>query len=276
MKTLKNISAILVTIFFCFIFNMSSTKAYSVCVYKYMAPKLNGSIVDMWYYNYAAVHVENGKVIATYRVYDKGLTSNIIDTILSGHSLLENKQVGNTLTVTTDINPSELEGGCKYSCFEPQAFLGAIFGYSSMTSFKLSNNILCGFGLDGTYSDPNDVKDAISYSGGVDSGTLIYKSTLFTGNCYSEIKALKLLNIAYIYLKILTPIALLLFGSIDIAKAVVANDESKIKKAQAAFLKRLIAAIIVFLSFTILEFIIKLAPDTGNGISCLRSLFGVK
>ena len=48
-------------------------------------------------------------------------------------------------------------------------------------------------------------------------------------------------------IRILVPIALIVLGSIDIGKAVVAGDEKKIKEAQKPFVKRIIAAVIVFL-----------------------------
>ena len=48
-------------------------------------------------------------------------------------------------------------------------------------------------------------------------------------------------------IRILVPIALIVLGSIDIGKAVIAGDEKKIKEAQKPFVKRIIAAIIVFL-----------------------------
>ena len=51
------------------------------------------------------------------------------------------------------------------------------------------------------------------------------------------------------------PILLILFGTIDMGKAVIAGDEKKIKEAQKPFVKRLISAIIVFL----LPFIVNLA-----------------
>ena len=48
-------------------------------------------------------------------------------------------------------------------------------------------------------------------------------------------------------LQILVPIALIVWGTIDIGKAVIAGDEKKIKEAQKPFVKRIIAAVIVFL-----------------------------
>lgn len=48
-------------------------------------------------------------------------------------------------------------------------------------------------------------------------------------------------------LQIIVPIALILWGTIDIGKAVIAGDEKKMKEAQKPFIKRVIAAVLVFL-----------------------------
>ncbi len=69
------------------------------------------------------------------------------------------------------------------------------------------------------------------------------------------LNVLKLIRLIITWLQILIPIALILFGTIDMGKAVIAGDEKKIKEAQKPFVKRLISAIIVFL----LPFIVNLA-----------------
>ena len=48
------------------------------------------------------------------------------------------------------------------------------------------------------------------------------------------------------WIKILAPILLILFGSLDFAKAVLANDDAALKKATGNFAKRAIAAAVVF------------------------------
>lgn len=48
------------------------------------------------------------------------------------------------------------------------------------------------------------------------------------------------------WIKILAPILLILFGSLDFAKAVLANDDAALKKASSNFIKRAIAAVGVF------------------------------
>ena len=48
-------------------------------------------------------------------------------------------------------------------------------------------------------------------------------------------------------LQIVIPIALIIWGTIDLGKAVIAGEDKKIKEGREIFIKRLIAAIIVFL-----------------------------
>lgn len=56
-------------------------------------------------------------------------------------------------------------------------------------------------------------------------------------------------------LQIGIPIVLLLFGTIDLGKAVMAGDEKEIKAATSTLLKRAIAAIAVFLLFLIVSLV---------------------
>ena len=54
-------------------------------------------------------------------------------------------------------------------------------------------------------------------------------------------------------LQIGIPIALLIFGTVDLGKAVMAGDEKEIKGATNLLLKRVIAAVAVFLLFLIVS-----------------------
>ena len=57
---------------------------------------------------------------------------------------------------------------------------------------------------------------------------------------------------------IIIPIALILFGVIDLGKAVIASDEKEIKEAQSKLIKRFIYAALVFLIvFLVLFFFVK-------------------
>jgi len=60
-----------------------------------------------------------------------------------------------------------------------------------------------------------------------------------------------MLKLIYNILRIAIPIALLIFGTIDLGKAVMAGDEKEIKSATSLLIKRVIAAVAVFLLFTI-------------------------
>lgn len=69
----------------------------------------------------------------------------------------------------------------------------------------------------------------------------------------------------YNLLKIITPIALVLFGMLDFAKATVAHDDSAISKTGKKFIQRLIAGLAVFLVFTIVQFAANLLAKAGAG-----------
>ena len=66
-------------------------------------------------------------------------------------------------------------------------------------------------------------------------------------------------------LKIVTPIIIIIFGMIDLVKAVVAQKEDDIKKGSSKFLKRVLLGAFVFLVFVFVEVIIGLvAPKNEN------------
>lgn len=69
-------------------------------------------------------------------------------------------------------------------------------------------------------------------------------------------------------LRIAVPFGLILFGTLDMGKAVIAGDEKKIKEAQKPFVKRIIAAVIVFLIPTIVEAVISFAAPKSNFKAC--------
>ena len=54
-------------------------------------------------------------------------------------------------------------------------------------------------------------------------------------------------------LQIGIPIVLLLFGTLDLGKAVMAGDEKEIKAATSTLIKRAIAAVAVFLLFMVVS-----------------------
>ena len=102
--------------------------------------------------------------------------------------------------------------------------------------------------------------------------TYVYNTSIL-GDCNTtNVPALKFFKIGYDLIKIATPIVMVLFATIDLAKAVTAGDEGQIKKAQSHCIKRIFAGVIVFLVFVIFEFAIQLVP--GDWGSCLTNIFG--
>ena len=80
-------------------------------------------------------------------------------------------------------------------------------------------------------------------------------------------------------IKIAVPILLILFGMIDLGKAVVASKEDEIKKGQQTFIKRLIAAIIVFFVITVVQIVVRfIAPseDKSTITDCLNCFINGK
>lgn len=68
----------------------------------------------------------------------------------------------------------------------------------------------------------------------------------------------------FFIIKILVPILLIVFGSIDFAKAVLASKDDEIKKSMKSLVMRAIAGIIIFFIPTILSFVVELI--NGNDI----------
>ena len=74
-------------------------------------------------------------------------------------------------------------------------------------------------------------------------------------------------------IKIGVPVLLIIFGMLDLGKAVMAQKEDEIKKSQMLFVKRLISAAIVFFVFIIVELLFNVVasdedPTIWNCVDC--------
>lgn len=74
-----------------------------------------------------------------------------------------------------------------------------------------------------------------------------------------------LINEILMYPKIIVPILLILLGMLDFAKAVISSKEDEMKKAQATFIKRVIAAVAVFFIPLLVDIIMGLADIVWAG-----------
>lgn len=68
-------------------------------------------------------------------------------------------------------------------------------------------------------------------------------------------------------IKIAVPILLIVWGMLDLAKAVIGSKEDEIKNAQKTFIKRLIAAAIVFFVVAIVQLMVNLLSGLGGSTS---------
>lgn len=73
-------------------------------------------------------------------------------------------------------------------------------------------------------------------------------------------------------LKIAIPIMVIIFGLIDLGKAVMAQKEDDIKKNQGLLIKRVIVAVFVFFVVAIVQFVIGIVGgnDSENITSCIN------
>ena len=71
----------------------------------------------------------------------------------------------------------------------------------------------------------------------------------------------------YIIIEIAIPVLLILYGMFDLGKAVIAQKEDEIKKGQATFFKRLIAAVLVFFVAFIVRLVIGFVSNDDASIS---------
>ena len=76
-----------------------------------------------------------------------------------------------------------------------------------------------------------------------------------------------LVSTAILIIKIVVPILLIIFGMLDLGKAVVASKEDEIKKGQQTFIKRVVAAVIVFFVIQIVQLLVNFISNRDKDIS---------
>lgn len=69
-------------------------------------------------------------------------------------------------------------------------------------------------------------------------------------------------------IQIVVPVLLIVFGSIDLVKGVIAQKEDEIKKGQQTLVKRLIAGAIVFFVIALVKILIGFVSDNGGVWDC--------
>ncbi len=88
-------------------------------------------------------------------------------------------------------------------------------------------------------------------------------------------------RLAYVISLIITliqfgvPLLLIIFGMLDLGKAVIASKEDEIKKGQQMFIKRLVAAVIVFFVVAVVKLVASLAADGEDRTSIPDCIDGI-
>lgn len=107
----------------------------------------------------------------------------------------------------------------------------------------------------------NKVVFANEHGGGAGSHATVSQSTednyrINMCNDANVVRVMRLIGYILIAVKILVPIGLIIFGAVDFTKAMIANDESTLKKVTTGFAFKIIAAVVIFVLPTIINFII--------------------
>ena len=83
-------------------------------------------------------------------------------------------------------------------------------------------------------------------------------------SCGGFLPIVKILAKVVKIVHILIPIALIVFGTFDLGKAVISSDDKKIKEAQGHLIKRVIYAVIIFLIPYIVGIIMSLVSEANT------------
>lgn len=66
-------------------------------------------------------------------------------------------------------------------------------------------------------------------------------------------------------IQIIIPIGLIIYGTIDLGKAVIASDEKEVKAAQSRLIKRFIYAALIFFVVTLVSALMSIIATGGEG-----------
>lgn len=81
----------------------------------------------------------------------------------------------------------------------------------------------------------------------------------------------RITSVIILIIEVAVPVALIIFGMLDLGKAVIAQKDDDIKKGQSTFLKRLLAAALVFFVIFLVKIVIGLvaSKDNENIVGCI-------
>jgi len=84
-----------------------------------------------------------------------------------------------------------------------------------------------------------------------------------------------LISLAIRIFQIVVPILLIIWGMLDLGKAVIAQKDDEIKKGQKTLINRVVAAVLVFFVITIATLVISLVAgdkDKESIVTCIKEI----
>lgn len=232
----------------CFIFLPSTVFADKVCVYD---KKADGGYQG-------ALHIVGNKI--AFDMFRADEESWFTDEKKITKYLYSEKKNG------TLLDPSYLDNGCpKYIVEKSDRVVPDTAAEFLGSNYKLVSET--------TDDEVMGLDELLQYEWGAANSAIVNYTTILNGGCPSDVAVFKLFANAYDLLKIAAPIILVIFGTIDIAKAVIASDDGMIKKAQSHFVKRVAGAVIVLLSMVVVELFVGVIAGSSDVMSCVNEFF---
>jgi len=100
-----------------------------------------------------------------------------------------------------------------------------------------------------------------------------FTCTAFGEDVLIDEKIADIISTIILAIQIAVPILLVIYGMLDLGKAIMAQKEDEIKKGQQVFIKRVIAAIIVFFVIVIVKLVINFVSKDNKGIMACANCF---
>lgn len=149
----------------------------------------------------------------------------------------------NEVYVAGDRNPSQ------YSAFKDRITYIGKFKSKTNDAGETSTEGHGEIGVEENVTEDESLTQKTLSCGSIDyiPGALPY----FTNNLYRVVKWL-------------VPIILILMGTIDFVRAIISQDENRMKESPRRFFRRLIAAVVVFFVLAIIQFVINVVNATGK------------
>ena len=181
------------------------------------------------------------------------------------HGIYVNSFTGDNIFLSDDKNLSNIEKSIrkKYPSLNKLWILDCTDGQSVIVDEEENSAVI----TDPDYEWPS-VNDNV-----VDTGTGNFNTYSCGEGFITDIPVQipKATRIIYLLIEVVVPIALIILGMLDLMKAVSAHKEDEIKKGQQTFIKRLIAAAIVFFSLAIVKLAVGIVKsDSTPIIDCMN------